>query len=168
MQDQSRSVFANCTDQCADSSLADMRGGEICSNRDLYFLMKAHDTLAGAIAKRAGPKRWVSGPSNACSLAYRDANEASWSPPVDVAEGMVGSTKLPVLADGDSGFGNFDNARLPAGKLRRRSAAGVALGDSCFPNLNSIVGGRHALTDKDHEFSFVARSRSRFPATSPQ
>lgn len=69
MQDQSQSVLANGPGQCADSSFADMRCAEICSNRDLSLLMKAHDTLSGAIAKRAGPKGiWASGSTNACSL----------------------------------------------------------------------------------------------------
>lgn len=101
MQDQSSSVLANCPNRCADSSLADMGDdGDNCFNRDLCFLTKAYDTPAGAITKRAGPKRWASGPSNACSLGYRDPNEASWSQFVDVAEAMLGSTELSVLADG--------------------------------------------------------------------
>lgn len=65
-------------------------------------------------------------------------------------EDIAGSTELPVLVDGDSVFGNFNNARLPAPKLRQRGAPGVALEDICFPKMNSFVGGRHALTDKDH------------------
>lgn len=40
--------------------------------------MEAHDTLSGAIAKRAGSKGlWASGLSIASSLGYCDANEAS-------------------------------------------------------------------------------------------
>ncbi|WFU14856.1 phosphoenolpyruvate mutase [Bradyrhizobium sp. CB3481] len=130
-----------------------MLRGEICSNRDLAFLMEAHDALSGAIAKRAGFKGlWASGLSIACSLGYRDANEASWTQLVDAVERIVDSTKLPVLVDGDGGFGNFNNARLLARKLRERGAAGLALEDSCFPKMNSLVGDRHPLADID-EFS---------------
>ncbi|MEY9596257.1 2-methylisocitrate lyase-like PEP mutase family enzyme [Bradyrhizobium japonicum] len=57
------------------------------------------------------------------------------------------SSQLPVLVDGDGGFGNFDNARLLARKLRERAAAGVALEDSCFPKMNSFVGNRHPLAE---------------------
>ncbi|WP_213291224.1 isocitrate lyase/phosphoenolpyruvate mutase family protein, partial [Bradyrhizobium sp. sGM-13] len=99
---------------------------------------EAHDGLSGAIAERAGFKGlWASGLSIACCLGYRDANEASWSQLVDVVERIVDSTKLPVLVDGDNGFGNFNNARLLARKLSQRGAAGVALEDSCFPKMNS-------------------------------
>ncbi|WFU45244.1 isocitrate lyase/phosphoenolpyruvate mutase family protein [Bradyrhizobium sp. CB82] len=115
--------------------------------------MEAHDGLSGAIAQRAGFKGlWASGLSIASSLGYRDANEASWSQLVDVVERIVDSTELPVLVDGDSGFGNFNNARLLARKLRQRGAAGVALQDSRFPKMNSFVGERHAIADID-EFS---------------
>lgn len=62
------------------------------------------------------------------------------------------STELPVLVDGDSGFGNFNNARLLARKLRQPGAAGMALQDSRFPKMNSFVGERHAVTNID-EFS---------------
>ncbi|MGV7215411.1 phosphoenolpyruvate mutase [Bradyrhizobium sp. UFLA05-112] len=125
----------------------------VCSNSELSFLMEAHDGLSAAIAKRAGFKGlWASGLSIATSLGYRDANEASWSQFVDVVERIVDSAELPVLVDGDGGFGNFNNARLLARKLRQRGAAGIALEDSCFPKTNSFVGERHPLADIN-EFS---------------
>ncbi|WP_442855181.1 isocitrate lyase/phosphoenolpyruvate mutase family protein [Bradyrhizobium sp. CCGE-LA001] len=115
--------------------------------------MEAHDGLSAAIAKGARFKGlWASGLSIACSLGYRDANEASWSQLVAVVERIVDSSELPVLVDGDSGFGNFNNARLVARKLCQRGAAGVAIQDSCFPKMNSFVGDRHPLADTD-EFS---------------
>ncbi|WP_371932955.1 isocitrate lyase/phosphoenolpyruvate mutase family protein [Bradyrhizobium sp. CCGUVB23] len=108
--------------------------------------MEAHDGLSGAIAQRAGFKAlWASGRSIASSLGYRDANEASWSQLVDVLERIVDSSELPVLVDGDTGFGNFNNARLLARKLRQRGAAALALQDSCFPKMNSCQ--RHVLAD---------------------
>ncbi|QOZ33252.1 phosphoenolpyruvate mutase [Bradyrhizobium sp. CCBAU 53421] len=130
-----------------------MLRAEICSSRELSFLMEAHDGLSAAIAERAGFKGlWASGLSIACSLGYRDASELSWSQLVDVVDRIVDSSKLPVLVDGDGGFGNFNNARLLARMLRQRGAAGVALEDSCFPKMNSFVGEGHVLADVD-EFS---------------
>lgn len=153
MQDQPQSVLFNGPDRGVDSSLVEMLRAQICSSRNLSFLMEAHDGLSGAIAKLAGFKGlWASGLSIACSLGYRDANEASWSQLVDVVERIVDTTELPVLVDGDGGFGNFNNARLLARTLRQRGAAGVALEDSCFPKMNSFVGERHPLADVD-EFS---------------
>lgn len=153
MQHQPHPTATNVPERRAGSLLSQMLRAEICSKGTLFFLMEAHDALSGAIAKRAGFKGlWASGLSIASSLGYRDANEASWSQLVDVVERIVDATELPVLVDGDGGFGNFNNARLVARKLRQRGAAGIALEDTCFPKMNSFVGDRHPLADID-EFS---------------
>src|SRR6478752_1654724 len=71
------------------------------------FLMEAHDALSAAIAQQTGfAGLWASGLSISSSLGFRDANEASWTQVVDVVERMVDATSVPVLVDGDSGFGN--------------------------------------------------------------
>src|SRR5262249_40532030 len=81
----------------------------------LEFLMEAHDALSAAIVERAGFKGiWASGLSIASSLGFRDANEASWTQVVEVVERMADATDVPILVDGDTGFGNFNNARLAA------------------------------------------------------
>ncbi|MEY9590937.1 phosphoenolpyruvate phosphomutase [Bradyrhizobium yuanmingense] len=158
MQDQSNSLLVDGSAYELNSSRADTLRSEICSTAKLSFLMEAHDGLSAAIVERAGFKGiWASGLSIACSLGYRDANEASWSQFVDVVERIVDSSQLPVLVDGDGGFGNFNNARLLARKLRVRGVAGVALEDSCFPKLNSFVGSRHPLADVDE---FCGRLRA--------
>ncbi|MEY9676973.1 2-methylisocitrate lyase-like PEP mutase family enzyme [Bradyrhizobium elkanii] len=124
-----------------------MLRAEVCFSSQLSFLMDAHNGASAAIAERAGFKGlWASGLSIACSLGYRAANDASWS---QLAERIVDTTRLPVLVDGDGGFGNFNNARLRARKLHQRGAAGVALEDSRFPKTNSFVGVRHPLAEVD-------------------
>src|SRR5262245_30702965 len=135
MQPQSQPVATNGHHHHrAASRVADTLRNEICSNRELSFLMEAHDGLSAAVAEHAGFKGlWASGLSISSSLGYRDANEASWTQLVDVVERMADASDLPVLVDGDSGFGNFNNARLLARKLQQRGAAGVALEDKGFP-----------------------------------
>ncbi|MGK6316431.1 phosphoenolpyruvate mutase [Neorhizobium sp. DT-125] len=136
---------------------SDERSGQslrhLITSSDLSFAMEAHDGLSAAIAQQAGFKAlWASGLSISSSLGYRDANEASWTQVVDVVERMADASGLPILVDGDSGFGNFNNARLLAVKLRQRGASGVCLEDKGFPKMNSFVGNRHPLADVD-EFS---------------
>lgn len=121
--------------------------GLICSD-ELAFLMEAHDGLSAAVAERAGFKGlWASGLSIASSLGYRDANEASWTEIVDVVERMADASNIPILVDGDGGFGNFNNARLVARKLRQHGASGICLEDKGFPKMNSFIGDRHLLAD---------------------
>jgi phosphoenolpyruvate phosphomutase len=114
----------------------------------LGFLMEAHDALSAAVVQRCGFEGlWASGLSIASSLGFRDANEASWTQVVEVVERMADVTNIPILVDGDSGFGNFNNARLAALKLYQRGAAGICIEDKAFPKMNSFIGGRHALAD---------------------
>ncbi|PDQ19931.1 phosphoenolpyruvate mutase [Mesorhizobium sanjuanii] len=118
------------------------------ASSELAFAMEAHDGLSAAIAERAGFKAlWASGLSISSSLGYRDANEASWSQVVDVVERITDTVDIPVLVDGDSGFGNFNNARMVARKLRQHGASGICLEDTAFPKMNSFVGDRHPLAD---------------------
>ncbi|MFB9950933.1 phosphoenolpyruvate mutase [Rhizobium puerariae] len=126
---------------------------DLIQSQNLEFIMEAHDGLSAAVAAQAGFKAlWASGLSISSSLGYRDANEASWTQMVDVVERMADASGLPILVDGDSGFGNFNNARLLAAKLQQRGASGVCLEDKGFPKMNSFVGNRHLLADVD-EFS---------------
>lgn len=121
---------------------------DLIESDNLTFLMEAHDALSAAVAERAGFKGlWASGLSMASALGFRDANEASWSQLVDVVERMADATDIPILVDGDSGFGNFNNARLAALKLSQRGAAGICLEDKGFPKMNSFVGDRHPLAE---------------------
>ncbi|BAB54515.1 phosphoenolpyruvate mutase [Mesorhizobium japonicum] len=138
---------------------------ELILSNDLTFLMEAHDGLSAAIAERAGFRGlWASGLSIASALGYRDANEASWTQVVDVVERMVDATNIPVLVDGDSGFGNFNNARLVARKLEQRGASGICLEDKSFPKMNSFVGDRHLLPDIDE---FCGRLKAVKDTTGP-
>ena len=149
---------------------------QLLHSPELTFLMEAHDALSAVIAEQSGfPGLWASGLSIASSLGYRDANEASWTQVVEVVERMADVTQVPILVDGDSGFGNFNNARLAALKLYQRGASGICLEDKGFPKLNSFVGDKHPLADvkefsgrlravkdtvPEHKFCLIARTEA--------
>ena len=83
-------------------------------------------------------------------MGVRDNNEASWTQVVDVLEFMSDRTSVPILLDGDTGYGNFNNARRLVAKLEQRGVAGVCIEDKLFPKTNSFVGGeRQPLADID-------------------
>jgi len=108
----------------------------------LDFIMEAHNGLSARIAEEAGFKAiWASGLSISASLGVRDNNEASWTQVVDVAEYMADATKVPILIDGDTGYGNFNNFRRLVQKLEQRGIAGVCIEDKVFPKTNSFLRG---------------------------
>jgi phosphoenolpyruvate phosphomutase len=66
---------------------------------------------------------------------------------LDVFEYMADATSLPILVDGDTGHGNFNNVRRFVRKLGERGLAGVCLEDKLFPKVNSFLGKAQPLAD---------------------
>src|SRR5882757_9096967 len=107
---------------------------------ELEFLMEAHNGLSARIVREAGFKGiWASGLSISAQLGVRDNNEASWTQVVDVLEFMADASDLPILLDGDTGYGNFNNMRRLVRKLEQRGIAGVVIEDKLFPKTNSFL-----------------------------
>ena len=143
---------------------------------DLSFLMEAHSGLSAKLVEEAGfAGLWASGLSISASLGLRDNNEASWTQVLDVLEFMADATTLPILVDGDTGYGNFNNVRRLVRKLGERGIAGVCIEDKLFPKTNSFLGERQSLADTaefcgriragkdaqaDDRFSIVARTEA--------
>src|SRR5258708_4914220 len=143
-------------------------------SEQLEFLMEAHNGLSARIVREAGFSGiWASGLSISAQLGVRDNNEASWTQVVDVLEFMADASDLPILLDGDTGYGNFNNMRRLVRKLEQRGIAGVCIEDKQFPKTNSFLNGeRQPLADiaefsgkiaagkdtqNDPSFSIVAR-----------
>jgi phosphoenolpyruvate phosphomutase len=120
-------------------------------SQNLEFLMEAHNGLSAKIVEEAGFKGiWASGLSMSAAMGVRDSNEASWTQVLDVLEFMSDATSIPILLDGDTGYGNFNNARRLVKKLEQRNIAGVCIEDKLFPKTNSFLNGKaQPLADID-------------------
>jgi phosphoenolpyruvate phosphomutase len=145
-------------------------------SEQLTFLLEAHNALSAKIVEECGFEAiWASGFSIAASLGLADRNECSWTQVLEIVEFMSDCTSIPILVDGDSGYGNFNNAQRFARKLTARGAAGVCLEDKVFPKINSFVDTDHPLVPvadfcakimavrdalPPDEFVFVARTEA--------
>jgi phosphoenolpyruvate phosphomutase len=156
----------------AQTRSADLR--QMLHSAQLEFLMEAHNGLSARIVREAGFKGiWASGLTISAQFGVRDNNEASWTQVVDMLEFMADASDLPILLDGDTGYGNFNNMRRLVRKLEQRGIAGVCIEDKQFPKTNSFLNGeRQPLADieefvgkiaagkdtqQDANFSIVAR-----------
>lgn len=111
-------------------------------SNELEFIMEAHNGLSAKIVENAGFKGiWASGLSISAALGVRDNNEASWTQVLEVIEFMSDATNIPILLDGDTGYGNFNNMRRLVHKLEQRGIAGVCIEDKLFPKTNSFING---------------------------
>src|ERR1700756_3722761 len=115
----------------------------------LSFIMEAHNGLSARIVEEAGfAGIWASGLAISSQFGVRDNNEASWTQVIDLLEFMGDASSLPILLDGDTGYGNFNNLRRLGRKLEQRGIAGVCIEDKQFPKANSFLNGeRQPLAD---------------------
>jgi phosphoenolpyruvate phosphomutase len=164
-------------DQAAGEGAVATRSAKLrrmLQSTQLEFLMEAHNGLSARIAREAGfTGIWASGLSISAQFGVRDNNEASWTQVVDMLEFMADASDLPILLDGDTGYGNFNNMRRLVRKLEQRGIAGVCIEDKQFPKTNSFLNserqplaaieefaGKIAAgkdTQNDANFSIVAR-----------
>ncbi|MBI2207842.1 MAG: phosphoenolpyruvate mutase [Candidatus Rokubacteria bacterium] len=124
---------------------------QLVTRPSLDFLMEAHNGLSARIVEEAGfPGVWASGLTLSASFGVRDNNELSWSQVVDHVAFMADATSVPVLLDGDTGYGNFNNMRRLVRKLERVDVGGVVIEDKLFPKTNSFIRSeRQPLADVD-------------------
>ena len=115
---------------------------------DTAFLMEAHNGLSARIVEEAGFEGvWASGLTVSASFAVRNNNELSWTQVTDHVAFMADATSIPVLLDGDTGYGNFNNMRRLVRKLEQIGVAGVVIEDKLFPKTNSFLGEHQPLAD---------------------
>jgi phosphoenolpyruvate phosphomutase len=144
---------------------------------ELEFICEAHSGLSAKIVEEAGFRGiWGSGLSISAAMGVRDNNEASWTQVLEILEFMSDNTTIPILLDGDTGYGNFNNMRRLVAKLEQRGIAAVCIEDKVFPKTNSFIKGEaQPLADpeefcgkikagkdaqRDDDFCIVARTEA--------
>jgi phosphoenolpyruvate phosphomutase len=118
-------------------------------SEQLEFICEAHNGVSAKIVQEAGfPGIWASGLSISAQFCVRDNNEASWTQVLEDLEFMSDATTIPILLDGDTGYGNFNNMQRLVHKLEQRHIAAVCIEDKLFPKTNSFInGGAQPLAD---------------------
>jgi phosphoenolpyruvate phosphomutase len=143
---------------------------------DMSFLVEAHSGISATIVERCnGNGIWASGVTASAAAGLRDANELSFSEVLNLLTTMDYCSSIPILVDGDTGYGNFNNARIFVKKLCSIGIAGVVYEDKVFPKINSFVNAKHELASigefcgkikackdaqTDNDFCLVARTEA--------
>lgn len=124
---------------------------QLLLSSQLQFICEAHNGLSAKIVEEAGFHGiWASGLSISAQFGVRDNNEASWTQVLDNLEFMSDATHIPILLDGDTGYGNFNNMQRLIRKLEQRHIAAVCIEDKQFPKTNSFLkGDTQPLADMD-------------------
>ncbi|HEX6811540.1 MAG TPA: phosphoenolpyruvate mutase [Planctomycetota bacterium] len=127
---------------------------QLLQSNQLEFLLEAHNGISARIGQEAGFKGlWASGLCMSGQCAVRDSNEASWTQVLEVLEFMSDATTVPILLDGDTGYGNFNSMRRLVHKLEQRDVAAVCIEDKLFPKTNSFISGETQPLADPEEFA---------------
>jgi 2-methylisocitrate lyase-like PEP mutase family enzyme len=134
----------------------------------------AYDALTARLVERAGFEAvYLSGAGVSYThLARPDIGLVTLDEMLRRAEAICSTVNIPVLADGDTGFGNAINVQRTVRAYERVGLAGIQLEDQTFPkrcghldgkeviDTDEMVGKVRAAVDarRDNDFVVVART----------
>jgi phosphoenolpyruvate phosphomutase len=109
-------------------------------------LVGGHDGLTAKLIHQAGFEGvWASSFAASASHGVPDASILSMTQFLDVAEAMTLAAPLPVIADGDTGFGDARNFAYAVQRYEARGIAGICIEDKQFPKINSFADAKQDL-----------------------
>ncbi len=114
----------------------------------LVPIVGAYDALSARLVERAGFEVVHVGGYNlsAAHLGLPDVGYLTLSETVDLAGRIAANTNLPVIADGDDGYGNHLNIGRLMRELERAGLAGVHIEDQVFPKRCGHMAGKRLVT----------------------
>jgi 2-methylisocitrate lyase-like PEP mutase family enzyme len=137
-------------------------------------IVGAYDALTARLIERAGFEAvYVGGYAlSATQLGLPDVGLLTMTEMLDSVRRICAAIGLPVIADGDTGYGNHVNTDRLIRELERAGAVGVHLEDQAFPKRCGHMDGKRldttqAMADKiaaaadartDADFVIVART----------
>jgi 2,3-dimethylmalate lyase len=137
----------------------------------------AHDVFTALILERAGiPLLFVGGfGAAASSLGLPDFDLLTRSEMADIVRRVAGRVQIPVVADGDTGYGDLIHVQRTVRELERAGAAGIILEDQVAPKRCGHFQGKAIVpwpemrerllaaldARRDPDFVLIARTDAR-------
>jgi phosphonopyruvate hydrolase len=113
----------------------------------LVHVMAAHSPLSARLAEEAGfDALWASGFELSALYGLADVSLVTMTQHLDMVRAMAEQSRLPIVADLDTGFGNAINVIHAIRQYERAGVAAVVIEDKTFPKVTSLVAdGRQEL-----------------------
>lgn len=107
---------------------------QLINSKQIIIAPGVFDGMSALLAKQAGfPVLYASGGAIARSMGYPDIGLLTMSEVSAAISHIVNVSKLPVIADADTGFGNSINVYRTVQEFERLEVAGLHLEDQTFP-----------------------------------
>lgn len=141
---------------------------------ELLLAPGAYDVLSARLAEQAGfGAVYMTGYGTSASvLGEPDMGFLSFSEMLKRADDMANAVDVPILADGDTGFGNALSVRRTVRGYEKAGVAGIQLEDQAFPKRCGHMAGKEvipaeemvqkikAAVDVRHDQDFVVVART--------
>lgn len=111
-----------------------------------------YDCLSAAVCEEAGFRAMCLGGAGvaASSLGLPDIGLVSFGELFNVAQNVIARSKVPVVIDIDTGFGNELNVMRTCERLAAAGAAAVHLEDQTFPKRCGHLAGKDVIDTKSY------------------
>ena len=108
------------------------------------------NALVGRIAERLGFRAaYLSGAALSASAALPDVGLLTLSEFVEAARAVTSATRLPLLCDADTGFGEALNVERTVRQFEGAGVAGIHLEDQQLPKRCGHLSGKQLVTAKE-------------------
>lgn len=121
---------------------------KLINDPEILVMPGVYDALSAKIAQKAGIKAiQVSGYGLAGSyLGLPDMGILTKSQMVELTRNICNAVDIPVMADGDTGFGNAINLYYAVKEFEAAGAAGINLEDQIFPKRCGHMTGKQIIS----------------------
>ena len=111
---------------------------------EITVLPGVHDTISALIAQSCGAKAIAAGgyAATASLLGRPDSSQLSLTELGDYYARIADRIDIPILADGDTGFGNVTNVARTVKILERAGVGGFFIEDQVFPKRCGHMAGK--------------------------
>tara|TARA_B100000029_G_scaffold453091_1_gene478663 strand:+ start:263 stop:1168 length:906 start_codon:yes stop_codon:yes gene_type:complete len=137
---------------------------KLLQTKDLVSVGGAFDAMSAKLVETANfDAVWAGSFAISATHALPDASIMTMTEFLNVAENMVESCKIPVIADCDTGFGGPTNVAHMVKKYENAGISAISIEDKVFPKQNSLLDdAKHELlSEKDFVSKIIAAHDAR-------
>lgn len=120
--------------------------------------LAAHDVFTAKVMEQAGlPLLFLGGfGASASGYGLPDLGLLGLAEMADAARRMTGAVSVPVIVDGDTGYGSVPNVIRTVREFERAGAAGMLLEDQVFPKRCGHFAGKQVVPVEEMETKLKA------------
>ena len=145
-----------------DERQAGERLQELIELPEILEVPGAHNGIAGKLAKKSGFKAlYISGAAVTASLGLPDLGILTIEELCFVTRMVSRSTNLPLIVDGDTGYGEILNAMRVVKELERSGAGAVHIEDQVLPKKCGHLNDKRLISPEDAAAKINAAVKAR-------